>query len=127
VVYTRNAIAQYCRPKKQRVIPKSSFEALSKNSEVPGRTKLSSSVLTVFGKDDWGQHSRCLASRALRGVTFLPKLLNIGNELIVYASRIPSGNRNEYFPLHCNTGLAKNAADIRKLGSGKTPRKNSLP
>jgi hypothetical protein len=48
-------------------------------------------------------------------------LLKIGNELLVYASRIRgSGNRN-YYPMPCNTVKFAIAGDVHSLGRGKKP------
>jgi len=52
---------------------------------------------------------------------FLPRMLRVGNELIVYASRIDPSN-NIYFPMHCQTALVSKAYQIRKLGRGHKPK-----
>lgn len=55
--------------------------------------------------------------------TWWPSLLKIGNELVVYASRLPSrtGTTTDYFPMRCKTALARDALDIRELGRGRRP------
>jgi hypothetical protein len=53
---------------------------------------------------------------------FLPRLLKVGNELIVYARKINQSSGG-YFPLVCNTLLARNTKDIGALGPGNAPRK----
>jgi len=56
---------------------------------------------------------------------FPPRLLVAGNELIVYARRVQSQwGDYVYFPLHCQTRLAKDARqDLRQLGRGHKPRR----
>jgi hypothetical protein len=51
---------------------------------------------------------------------FWPAFLKVGNELFVYASRL--GSSEDYFPMPCNSVLARNAKDIQKLGPGRKPR-----
>jgi hypothetical protein len=53
---------------------------------------------------------------------FRPTLLKIGNELVVYASKIADGKGTEYFPLPCNTALASEAGVVRAIGPGRQPR-----
>ena len=49
-------------------------------------------------------------------------LLVVGNELVVYASRLPSSNMREYFPLRGKTTLVRSARDIGQLGRGHKPK-----
>jgi hypothetical protein len=49
-----------------------------------------------------------------------PSLLETGNELIVYASRIAPGK--DYFPMPCNTALAKTTMIVHDLGPGRRPK-----
>jgi hypothetical protein len=48
-----------------------------------------------------------------------PSLLEIGNELIVYASRLAPGK--DYFPMPCNTALARTTVIVQDLGPGRRP------
>jgi hypothetical protein len=52
---------------------------------------------------------------------FLPSLLKIGNELVVYASKLPEGTSGDYFPMPCNTRLARDTKEFA-LGPGRHPR-----
>jgi hypothetical protein len=49
-------------------------------------------------------------------------LLVVGNELVVYASRLPSSNTKEYLPLRGKTTLVSRATDIAQLGRGHRPK-----
>jgi hypothetical protein len=60
---------------------------------------------------------------------FWPSLLAVGNDLLVYAFRIPPDDpKAEYITSICTrTQLATTAAeDLAKLGKGKRPRISSL-
>lgn len=50
---------------------------------------------------------------------FKPSLLKIGNDLVVYASRIARGT--EYLPMPCNTTLARSTESAQALGRGRKP------
>ena len=60
---------------------------------------------------------------ACRG--FEPKLLSVGNDLLVYANRLPDSKDGAYFTSICTrTGLAKKAReDFGKLGRASPPEK----
>jgi hypothetical protein len=49
-------------------------------------------------------------------------LLVVGNELVVYASRVPAWDRNEYLPYRAKTTLVSNARDLSQLGRGHKPK-----
>ena len=49
-------------------------------------------------------------------------LLVVGNELVVYASRLPSSNRNEYLPMRGKSIPISRATDINQLGRGHKPK-----
>jgi len=49
-------------------------------------------------------------------------LLVVGNELVVYASRLPSSNRREYLLWRGKTTLVSRAKDISQLGRGHKPK-----
>ena len=51
---------------------------------------------------------------------FPPRLLAVGNELLVFASRIDPGSRY-YFPLLCHIRLAT-SRNVRQLGRGHKPK-----
>jgi hypothetical protein len=90
---------------------------------VSGFRDSSSNVLIVVFQVDrvWkGRIKQTFEMPALTGascLSFAPSLLQIGNQLIVYASRLPSGV--EYFPVHCNTKLATIAEAAKNLGPGR--------
>jgi hypothetical protein len=50
---------------------------------------------------------------------FRASLLKLGNDLVVYASRIGSGE--DYLPMPCNTDLVAQVVDFRDLGHGRKP------
>jgi hypothetical protein len=52
---------------------------------------------------------------------FLTRQLAVGNELLVFAQKIPTSRSPDYFPMPCNTVLAVNAPDIAELGRGSKP------
>jgi hypothetical protein len=52
---------------------------------------------------------------------FLPGLLTVGNDVIVYAARIEGGTTNEYFPSHCQTNLVARSWSFRQLARGHKP------
>ena len=53
-------------------------------------------------------------------IGFYPGLLRTGNELLVFASKLPGGNYN---PAKCSTRLIKDARkDIRELGPEQRPK-----
>ncbi len=59
---------------------------------------------------------------------FRPFLLKAGNDLIVYASRLPGGSevhKTDYYPAPCNTGMT-DADGIQALGRGRKPARKSL-
>jgi hypothetical protein len=49
-----------------------------------------------------------------------PSLLTVGNDLLVYASRIDSANE-DYFPMPCNTDLVTKVRNFQDLGRGRKP------
>jgi hypothetical protein len=49
-------------------------------------------------------------------------LLIVGNELVVYASHLPSSNRNEYLPLRGKSIPVSRAKDISQLARGHKPK-----
>ncbi len=53
---------------------------------------------------------------------FWKGLLVVGNELVVYASRLPVSNRNECFPMRGKSILVSRATDISQLGRGHKPK-----
>ena len=55
-------------------------------------------------------------------IAFWRGLLVVGNELIIYASHLPSSNRNEYLPLRGKSILVSRAEDISQLGKGRKPK-----
>ena len=74
------------------------------------------SVRSTFDMPDFPETSACLG--------FLPKLLEVGNELLVFAWRLHRyPTDNDYFTSICTrTGLASEVgATIRKLGKGRLP------
>ena len=55
-------------------------------------------------------------------IAFLPRQLEIRNELILYASPLSGKDGINYFPMQCNTALVRNARSVRDLGPGRRPR-----
>jgi hypothetical protein len=53
---------------------------------------------------------------------FWEGMLVIGNELVVYASHLPSLGSSEYFPLRSKTTLVSRAKDLSQLGRGHKPK-----
>jgi hypothetical protein len=49
-------------------------------------------------------------------------LLVLGNELVVYASRLPLPGSREFLPLRSKTTLVSRAKDILQLGRGHKPK-----
>jgi hypothetical protein len=49
-----------------------------------------------------------------------PSLLTVGNDLLVYASRIDLA-KEDYFPMPCNTDLVTKVRNFRDLGRGRKP------
>ena len=54
---------------------------------------------------------------------FSQGLLKVGNDVIVYASRMDQSG-TEYFPMQCNTVRADKLSDLRTLGRGSKPETN---
>lgn len=52
---------------------------------------------------------------------FMVHQLSVGNELLVFAQKIPTDSSQDYFPMPCNTVLAVNASGISELGRGRKP------
>ena len=60
--------------------------------------------------------------------SFSTDQLTIGNELVVFASRMGTGiggKAPDYFPVPCVTRLEHGPVDVRGLGRGRKPGKNS--
>ncbi len=71
----------------------------------------------TFNMPDFRETSACLG--------FWPAYLQIGNDLLVYAERIPPGSKGDpYITSICTrTNLSSAASeDFKKLGRGKPPR-----
>jgi len=56
-------------------------------------------------------------------IGFRPGLLKVGNELLVYASRVTRGPEFVYVTSIDSATLAKDSKDFRELGRGRAPRK----
>ena len=76
----------------------------------------------TFDMPDFPETSACIG--------FLPKLLQVGNDLLVFAWRLHRyQGDNEYFTDICTrTSLASEAGDtLKKLGRGNLPRNSPAP
>ena len=76
----------------------------------------------TFDMPDLPETSACIG--------FLPKWLQVGNDLLVFAARLYRyPGDNDYFTSICSrTGLASEAGDaLKRLGRGKLPRNSPAP
>jgi len=100
------------------------------NAKVPTYGAKDTKKIEVFRVERvWqGQVGQVFEMRALEETSmcigFIPSHLRIGNDLLVYASRVSNGP--DYYTNTCTrTALAKNTKDFDELGPGKEPSPNS--